>query len=97
MLCENVMKRYFLSIEYYPIRQQSCKALQPGGSLAGLAKDHMKLSVMTLRREAGNEMEQILPSDLTWGTKKLKEHLSAIDGMKCKRTEELCFFPMEAF
>lgn len=48
------------------------------------------LPVVTLRWEAGNEMEQILPSR-TWRTKKLKEHLSAIDGMKCKRTEELCF------
>lgn len=42
-------------------------------------------------------MEQILPSDLSWRTKKLKEHLSAVDGMKCKRTEELRFSPMEAF
>jgi len=56
----------------------------------------MKLSIMTLHWEAENEMEQISPFR-TWGKKKFKEHLSAIHGMKCKRTEELCFLSHGSF
>lgn len=41
-------------------------------------------------REKGNAMERGLPSR-TWGTMKLKEYLSATDGMKCEGTEEFCF------
>lgn len=48
-------------------------------------KNHMKLPIMTLYWGTENEMDQILPSR-TWRTKKLKEPLSTVDGMKCRRT-----------
>lgn len=42
-------------------------------------------------REKENDMEWGLTSR-TWGTTQLKEHLSAIEGMKCEGTEEFCFW-----